>query len=151
DPFQKKHTRFNSCYRKCAQIFAYSENMKKQIVALGAPAGKIKVIRYGTAIPEVVPTERNQYIYFGGHFILRSKGYSELLDALVQLKDRSIRVPVTIYVGYGCNGLQEAKQMATRKQLDDVITWQDFYTGETLARVYQRSKACIIPFTGGSA
>src|SRR5262249_5347594 len=42
DPFQKKHMRFNSCYRKCAQIFAYSENMKKQIVALGAPAGKIK-------------------------------------------------------------------------------------------------------------
>jgi len=41
--------------------------------------------------------------------------------------------------------------MAARKQLDDMITWQDFYSGEELAKVYQRSKACIIPFTGGSA
>jgi glycosyltransferase involved in cell wall biosynthesis len=151
DRLQKSHTRFNRCYRKCAQIFAFSENMKKQIVALGAPAEKIKVIRYGTAIPAFIPTERNQYIYFGGHFILRGKGYPELLDALVLLKGRGVRVPVTIYVGYGCNGLREAKEMATRKQLDDVITWQDFYTGEELARVYQGSKACIIPFTGGSA
>jgi glycosyltransferase involved in cell wall biosynthesis len=32
-----------------------------------------------------------------------------------------------------------------------MIQWQDFYTGEELAKVYQRSKACIVPFTGGSA
>jgi len=32
-----------------------------------------------------------------------------------------------------------------------MIQWQDFYTGEELAKVYQRSKACLIPFTGGSA
>ena len=151
DPFQRKHTRFNRCYSKCAEIFAYSENMKKQIVALGAPAEKIKVIRYGTSIPEFVPAERKQYIYFGGHFILRGKGYPELLDALAQLKSRGMRIPIVIYVGYGCNGLQEAKEMASRKQLDDVITWEDFYSGEELAKVYQRSKACIIPFTGGSA
>ena len=151
DPFQKKHKGFNRCYEKCAEIFAYSENMKKQIVALGAPAEKIKVIRYGTTIPALVSSERSQYIYFGGHFILRGKGYPELLDALVELKSRGIRIPLTIYVGYGCNGLQEAKEMATRKQLDDVITWKDFYTGDELARVYQKSKACIIPFTGGSA
>lgn len=151
DPFQKKHIHFNRCYRKCAEIFAYSENMKKQIVALGAPAEKIKVIRHGTAIPQLISTERSQYIYFGGHFILRGKGYPELLNALAELKSRGVRISLTIYVGYGCNGLQEAKEMASRKQLDDVITWQDFYTGEELAKVYQRSKACIIPFTGGSA
>jgi glycosyltransferase involved in cell wall biosynthesis len=151
DPFQKRHPRFNSCYSKCAEIFAYSENMKKQIVALGAPAEKIKVIRYGTSIPNLVPTERKQYIYFGGHFIMRGKGYPELLGALVELKSRGIQIPIVIYVGYGCNGLQEAKDMATHMQLDDTITWQEFYSGEELAKVYQRSKACIIPFTGGSA
>jgi glycosyltransferase involved in cell wall biosynthesis len=151
DPFQKRHTRLNRCYSKCAEIFAYSENMKKHLVALGAPAEKIKVIRYGTLIPDLLPAERKQYIYFGGHFIMRGKGYPELLDALAQLKAKGMRIPIVIYVGYGCNGLQEAREMATRKQLDDVITWQDFYSGEELAKVYQRSKACIIPFTGGSA
>jgi glycosyltransferase involved in cell wall biosynthesis len=132
-------------------MFVYSENMKKNIVALGAPAEKIRVIRYGTLIPELAHAERKQYIYFGGHFILRGKGYPELLEALARLKSRGVRISIIIYVGYGCNGLQAAKEMAARKQLDDMITWQDFYSGEELAKVYQRSKACIIPFTGGSA
>ena len=151
DPFQKRHPSFNRCYRHCAELFVFSENMKKQIVALGAPADKIKVIRYGTVIPDLVPSERKQYLYFGGHFILRRKGYLELLDALEQLKARGIRIALVIYVGNGCNGLEQAKEMATVRQLDDVISWQEFYTGSELAKVYQRSKACIIPFTGGSA
>lgn len=151
DPFQKRYPSFNRCYRHCAAIFAFSENMKKQIVAMGAPADKIKVIRYGVAIPELVRSERKQYLYFGGHFILRGKGYLELLDALVQLRARGVRISLVIYVGNGCNGLEEAKQMAAAKQLDDVISWQEFYTGPELAKVYQRSKACIIPFSGGSA
>lgn len=151
DLFQKKHPSFNRCYRHCAEIFAFSENMKKQMVALGAPADKIKVIRYGTVIPDLVPHERKQYLYFGGHFILRGKGYAQLLEALAQLKARGIQIALVIYVGNGCNGLLEAKQMATSNHLNDVISWQEFYTGSELAAVYQRSKACIIPFTGGSA
>jgi glycosyltransferase involved in cell wall biosynthesis len=82
---------------------------------------------------------------------MRGKGYPELLDALALLKARGLKIPLVIYVGYGCNGLEEAKQLATRKNVADMIQWQDFYTGEELAKVYQRSKACIIPFTGGSA
>jgi glycosyltransferase involved in cell wall biosynthesis len=151
DPFQQKHRRLNRCYAKCAEVFVYSENMKSQVVAIGVPAEKVKVIRYGSLIPELAPAERKQYIYFGGHTILRGKGYAELLEALAMLKSRSVRISIVIYVGYGCNGLQQAKEMASQKQVDDMITWQDFYSGEELARVYQRSKACIIPYTGGSA
>ncbi len=151
DPFQLSHKRFNRLYRKCAEVLVYSENMKQQIVALGADAENVKVIRYGARIPELVPCERKQYIYFGGHNITRGKGYVELLDALVALKSKGLKIPLVIYVGYGCNGLEEAKQLAIRKNVDDMIQWQDFYSAEELARVYQRSKACIIPFTGGSA
>jgi glycosyltransferase involved in cell wall biosynthesis len=102
-------------------------------------------------IPKLVSAERNRYIYFGGHFILRGKGYVELLDALVALKSRGVQIALLIYVGYGCNGLQEAKETAVRKGVADMIDWQEFYSGEELAKVYQRSKACIIPYTGGSA
>jgi glycosyltransferase involved in cell wall biosynthesis len=151
DPFQLRHKRFNHLYDKCAEVLAYSENMKQQLVALGASANKIRVIRYGARIPELVPADRKQYIYFGGHNIMRGKGYSELLEALAILKDRGLRIPLVIYVGYGCNGLEEAKQLAAQKKVADVIQWQDFYSAEELANVYQRSKACIIPFTGGSA
>ncbi len=151
DPVQKKHKWLNRMYNKCAEVLVFSENMKRQVVALGAPAENIKVIRYGAVIPNLAPEVRTQYLYFGGHFILRGKGYPELLDALALLKAKGMKIPLVIYVGYGCNGLEEAKQLAIRKNVADMIQWRDFYTGEELAKVYQQSKACIIPFTGGSA
>ena len=151
DPFQRKHAWINRMYSKCAEVLVFSENMKQQIVALGASTENIKVIRYGTVIPDLVPASRTHYVYFGGHFILRGKGYVELLDALRLLKSMGTKIPLVIYVGYGCNGLQEAKEMAVRKNVADMIEWQDFYTGKELANVYQSSKACIIPYSGGSA
>jgi glycosyltransferase involved in cell wall biosynthesis len=151
DPLQRERRWLNRMYNRCAEVLVFSENMKQQVVALGAAPEKIKVIRYGASIPELVPAERKQYIYFGGHFILRGKGYVELLDSLAILKSKNMPIQVLIYVGYGCNGLEEAKELAIRKHVDHMIMWQDFYSGEELAKVYQRSKACIIPFTGGSA
>ncbi len=151
DPMQRKHKWINRMYNKCAEVLVFSENMKQQVVALGAEAGKIKVIRYGAVIPKLVPAERSHYLYFGGHFIMRGKGYPDLLDALALLKAKGTKIHMVIYVGYGCNGLEDAKELAIRKKVADMIQWQDVYTGEELATVYQRSKACIIPFTGGSA
>jgi glycosyltransferase involved in cell wall biosynthesis len=151
DPFQLEHKRFNHLYNQCAEVLVFSENMKHQVVALGASAENIRVIRYGARIPELVPADRKQYIYFGGHNIMRGKGYKELLDALMILKATGLRIPLVIYVGYGCNGLEEAKREAVQKNIADMIQWQDFYSAEELANAYQRSKACIIPFTGGSA
>src|SRR5579863_1575094 len=151
DPFQVRHKTFNRLYNECAEVLVYSENMKQQLIALGADADKIKVIRYGARIPELMSRERKPYIYFGGHNITRGKGFAELLDALVILKSRGPSIQLVIYVGYGCNGLEEAKQQAIRKNVADMIQWRDFYSADELADVYQRSKACIIPFTGGSA
>jgi glycosyltransferase involved in cell wall biosynthesis len=151
DPIQKEHRWLNRMYNRCAEVLVFSENMKQQVIAFGATAEKIKVIRYGAVIPNLVPADRVQYIYFGGHFIMRGKGYLELLDALAELKSKGMKISLVIYVGYGCNGLEEAKDLAIGKDVADMIEWQDFYTGEELAMVYQRSKACLIPFTGGSA
>lgn len=125
--------------------------MKQHLVELGVTAKKMKVIRYGALIPELADRERKKYIYFGGHNILRGKEYVELLDALVILRQRGAPISIVIYVGYGCSGLAEAQKLAAQKGLADVIEWQDFYSGAELAEVYQRSKACIIHYTGGSA
>lgn len=151
DPFQLKHRKFNRLYNKCAEVLVYSENMKRQIMALGVAAEKIKVIRYGARIPQLVPTDRRQYIYFGGHNITHGKGYPELLDALATLRSKNHNISLVIYVGYGCNGLEDAKRLAVSKNVSDMIQWRDFYSADELAMGYQRSKACIIPFTGGSA
>jgi glycosyltransferase involved in cell wall biosynthesis len=151
DSFQREHKWLNRLYNKCAEVFVYSEDMKQQVVALGVRPEKIKVIRYGSPIPELVQTERKQYIFFGGHNILRGKGYVELLDALALLKSKGTPIPLLIYVGHGCNGLEEAKDLALHRQVADQIEWNEFFSGEGLAKVFQRSKVCIVPYTSGSA
>jgi len=151
DPFQRSHKRLNRLYGWCAEALVYSENMKQQLVALGAPSDKVHLIKYGTEIPKLAGTTRRNYLFFGGHFIQHGKGYVELLDALVLVRDRGVKIHTVIYVGHGCNGLKEAKELAEGKHLSDVLEWQEFYTRDQLANVYQASKVCIVPFTGGSA
>jgi len=151
DPFQREHKNLNHFYNKCSEVLVYSEDMKQQIVALGVDPEKIKVIRYGSVISELLPVERTKYIYFGGHNIRRGKGYEELLRALAILKAKGTPILLTIYVGHGCNGVSEAHEAADRVGVSDMIEWREFYSGNELAEVYQRSKACLIPFTGGSA
>jgi glycosyltransferase involved in cell wall biosynthesis len=151
DPFQRTHKWLNRFYDKCSEVFVYSEHMKKELVALGARPEKIRTIRYGAAIPERRMHPRAHYIYFGGHYILKGKGYWQLLEALVILKDRTRDVSVLIHVGHGCNGLVEAQAMATQLGVAGMLKWAEFFTSDELAEAYQKSKACLIPFTGGSA
>jgi glycosyltransferase involved in cell wall biosynthesis len=151
DPFQRKRKWLNRLYGRCAEVLVYSENMKQQLVTLGAPSNKVHVIKYGTEIPKLTGIVRQNYLFFGGHFIQHGKGYAELLDALDLVKQRNVKIHTVIYVGHGCNGLKEAKELAEHKHLSDVLEWQEFYTRDQLANVYQASKVCIVPFTGGSA
>ncbi len=151
DPFQRKHKWINRLYDRCAQILVYSENMKQSIVALGIDPAKVRVTKYGAKMVDIGDQERTKYIFFGGHFILNGKGYPELLGALAILKARRVPIQLLSYVGYGCNGLEEAREMAARAGVADIIQWEEFVSGAALASAYQHSKACIIPYTGGSS
>ena len=151
DSFQRNHRWLNHFYNKCSEVFVYSEHMKKELVQLGVNPEKLRTVRYGTTIPEIRVYDRTRYIYFGGHNILRGKGYRQLLEALAILKGRGLNVCVLSYVGHGCNGLVEAQEMALEHGVASMIEWADFYTSKELAEAYQRSKACLIPYTGGSA
>lgn len=151
DPFQRAHLWTNRLYKSCAEVFVYSEDMRRQLLQVGVEPANVKVIRYGALIPELMSSERTKYIYFGGHNIQRGKGYVELIEALVKLKATDRRISLVIYVGYGCNGLADAKKLAVEKSVSDMIEWRDFYSGTELACAYQWSKACVIPYTGGSA
>ena len=151
DPLQQKHRWINRMYRSCTRILVYSHNMEKALVALGVEPDKITVIRYGSVMPALAHALRTRYIYFGGHFILKGKGYPAVLGALELLRARGVAVRLLIYVGHGCNGLEEARAMASSRGLDDMIEWGEFFSGAQLADAYQTCKACLIPYTGGSA
>jgi glycosyltransferase involved in cell wall biosynthesis len=151
DPCQRKHKWINRLYRRCTQVLVYSEDMKRSVVALGVEPAKVRVTRYGAGMADLKQAQRTGYIYFGGHFIMNGKGYPDLIGALEILKSREIKIQLLIYVGHGCNGLEEAREMAVRAGVDDFIRWEEFFCGEELEGAYQSCKACIIPFTKGSA
>jgi len=151
DPMQQAHRWLNRMYRKCETVIVFSENMKRAVEALGVESGKIVVTRYGSVIPPLAIRERSKYIFFGGHNILSGKGYVSLIDCLRILKSQRIIIRLVIYAGHGCNGLEAAREQAFRAGVDDMIEWSDFFTASQLAAAYQECKACIVPFTGGSA
>lgn len=151
DPFQREHMWVNRLYGRCTQILVYSENMKESIVSLGIDSARIRVTKYGTRVMAFRPKVRSGYIYFGGHFILNGKGFPQLLGALQILKARGLSVRFVIYVGNGCNGLEEAREMAIRARVEDMIQWSEFVSGPELANAYQSSKACVVPYTKGSS
>jgi glycosyltransferase involved in cell wall biosynthesis len=151
DPLQKSHAWLNRLYRYCSAVYAYSEDMKRQLVALGVRPDQVRVVRYGIPMPALTSSPRRGYVFFGGHNILRGKGYEPLLDALAILQSRGVAIQLTAYVGYGCNGLDEAKQLAIDRGLSNMISWHEFMNQAELPIAYQSSKACIIPYTGGSA
>jgi glycosyltransferase involved in cell wall biosynthesis len=151
DPFQRKHKWMNSLYHRCTQVIVYSENMKREIVALGVDPNRVVVTKYPAVVSDIGAKERSKYVFFGGHSILRGKGYLELLGALRILKARNVPIRLLIYVGHGCNGLEEAREMAQSPDLEGLIEWKDFFTGIELASAYQTCKACVVPYTSGSA
>ena len=151
DPFQQAHRWVNRMYTRCEKVIVFSENMKHTVKTLGVESGRIVVIRYGAVIPALSDRDRSQYIYFGGHNILAGKGYLSMLEALRILKSRGLMIHLIAYVGYGCNGLEEAQAEAHRLGVADMIQWNEFFTSSALADAYQSCKACIIPFTSGSA
>jgi glycosyltransferase involved in cell wall biosynthesis len=151
DPFEREHPWLNRLYNRCTKVFVYSEDMKRQVVRLGVDPERVQVIRYGAEVSQLIETDRKQYIYFGGHHILKGKGYLELLHALARVQEAGRPIRLLIYVGHGCNGLDEAKELAARYGVAQMIEWREFASRDGLEEVYQQSKACIIPYTGGSA
>jgi glycosyltransferase involved in cell wall biosynthesis len=151
DPFQQRHRWINRMYRKCSKILVYSQNMKQALVNMGVAPDRITTIKYGSVMPALMDRPRSRYIYFGGHFILRGKGYPAVLDALELLRVRKVAIRLLIYFGHGCNGLEEAQEMAASRGLNAMIEWVEFLSGDELTAAYQSCKACIIPYTGGSA
>lgn len=151
DPFQHKHLWANRLYNKCARVIVYGENMKSALVALGVNPERISVTKYGSLILDLLEHARKRYIFFGGHNILSGKGYKALLESLTILRHRNVPIQLLIYVGHGCNGAEEAHAMARQMGVSDLIEWSEFFSGEELAAAYQSCKACIIPYSAGSA
>jgi glycosyltransferase involved in cell wall biosynthesis len=150
DPMQVKYPNMNKYYNKADLILVYSEDFREELVKYGVSPDKIHVIHYGAAIDPLENLPRNQFIFFGGHKLLTGKGFDTLLNALKILETKGKQTKVKIYVGHGCLGHKEGIKLVSDMKLDSYVEWIDFLYNHYLTEAYQRSLACLIPYTGGS-
>lgn len=150
DPIQLKYKRLNRIYNRCAKIIVHSKDFKRELLGLGIAEDKIEIVHQGVQIGPLRDYDREQLIYFGGHRLLKGKGFETLLDALLILMSKKRKFRLVIYTGEGCIGLEEGKNRVFQKGLSHFVTWSEFLHGDKLADAFQKSFACIIPYTGGS-
>lgn len=150
DPLQEKYNSLNRYYNKADKIIVFSDDFKNELINSGIKGERIEVVPFSVSLQPLTITVREQFIYFGGHKLLKGKGFDTLLNALKILRDNKINIKVLVYVGEGCIGLEEGKKMASDMGLDKFIIWSEFLYGSKLAYEYQKSIGCLIPYTSGS-
>jgi len=150
DPIQLKYKRLNQCYNACLKVIVHSEDLKKELLALGIEEKKIDIVHQGVPIEPLKDLNREQLIFFGGHKLLKGKGFDTLLDAITILASKKIKLKLVIYTGEGCIGLDEGKKRVLKKGLSHIVSWSEFLKGDKLADAFQKSFACVIPYTDGS-
>lgn len=150
DPFQVKYRALNKYYSWASRIIVFSSEFRNKLMGLGIDGGKIKVIPFCAPIEPIMGLPRDQFIYFGGHHLEKGKGFDTLLGALEAIRSRGREISVLIYTGNHCSGVDEAKQKVSKMGLTRFVRWSEFLSGADLARAYQKSIACVIPYTSGS-
>ncbi len=150
DPLQEKYKSLTKLYNFTDKVFVFSEDFKKELKGLGVKDEKIEVIPYAVSLEPIKDYKREGFIFFGGHKLLKGKGFDTLLDALKLVQKKGRKTRVVIYTGKGCSGLEDGKRKVIEKGLEEFISWSDFLRGPALSEAYQKSIGCLIPFTGGS-
>jgi glycosyltransferase involved in cell wall biosynthesis len=149
DTIQEKYKRINHLYNKADKIIVFSEDFREELVGLGINEDRIKLIRYGVSVEKLDTHKRNQFIYYGGHNLLKGKGFDTLVEAVNILKLKGHECKILIYSG-NASGINEGKILVKDMGLEKFFIWSPFLYGTKLSEAYQKSMACIIPFTGGS-
>ena len=150
DPLQERHRNLNRFYNKADRIIVHSQDLKNELIRLGVKEEKIEVIPFGVTLESLKSVPRDQFIFFGGHRLFKGKGFDTLLNAMKIIKSKGITEKLIIYVGEGCVGLEEGKKVVHDMGLDDTVIWSNFLSGSKLSEAYQKSIACVLPYTGGS-
>ncbi len=134
-------------------FLAMSEDMKRDMLAIGCPASKIKVHYYGTDAdrflnPERVYDEKNFYrILISGHLVA-TKGHHTVLDALKILRDDNTNSAVFQLVIVGDGPMMESLRSRVHALgLDDVVVFRGHVAHESkdLDDVYKNADLFALP------
>jgi MMP alpha-(1->4)-mannosyltransferase len=154
DGFQTYYRELNRAYNLADRILVQAESLKKDLIALGVEAERIELIRHGVDPQPPSAEPRSGLIFYGGHNLNPGKGLETLADAMVlarkQLGKQSPRLKIYGYYGDG-EMLEYGKQVIANAGIADQVDWLGRLSLADMTREYQRSVACVLPFTGSFA
>jgi glycosyltransferase involved in cell wall biosynthesis len=154
DPNQTDFPELNRAYNLADRILVHTVGLKDELVALGVDAERIELIRHGVDLQQPYTGPREGIIFYGGHNLNPGKGLDILCQALAlvrnRLGDRTPKIKVHGYYG-GDAMLDYGRRCAADAGVAELVTWLNRIDLPDMIREYQRSRVCVIPFTGSFA
>lgn len=123
-----------------ARFIAVSEFQRNQLVRLGAPPERLRVLRHFATRSDSAPSPPGEYILYVGR-IHSDKGIKVLLDAVAQLGDGA---PPLKIIGVGSEA-QQWQTYAGALGLADRVDWLGFRAGRELSELYEGSLVVVNP------
>ena len=154
DPDQIEFPERNKTYALADGVIIHCEEMRKKMVHVGVPEDKLHVVLHGADVPAASSEDqRSGIIFYAGHKAMTGKGIQTLFSAMSILQERmGEKAPVLkIHGHYGEKTPPEAEELANHSRLGGHIVWLNQISMEEIARQYQRSLLCVLPYTGSFA
>lgn len=153
DPYQKAHPDISSKYAKADALVVHTNEMRSELIALGAWRERVHVIQHGVDLQSPSDEPRSNLIFYGGHKLENGKGALALFAALAIAKETlGTAMPrLRVHGHYTETGANWAKKSAQEAGLERDIDWLDQIDHETAIAEYRRARAVLLPYTGGFA
>lgn len=154
DPDQIEYPERNKTYALADGVIVHCEEMKKKMVQVGVPEDKLHVVLHGANVSMgSSENQKNGIIFYAGHKAMTGKGIQTLFPAMSIIQQRlGDKAPVLkIHGHYGEKTPPEAEELANHSGLGGHIVWLNQISMEEIARQYQRSLLCVLPYTGSFA
>jgi glycosyltransferase involved in cell wall biosynthesis len=143
----------NLAYNRANAVIVHCQDMKDQLVRLKVRPEKIRVVLHGTMIPQPSSEQRRGIVFYGGHKLMTNKGLVTLMTAMAIIKKRmGADVPtLSIHGHYGTETPSAGLELAEQIGVTDSIVWRNQMPEHEIAKLYQRSLLCVLPYTGSFA
>lgn len=153
DADQTESKESNVTYNRADAVIVHCQDMKDQLVRLNVRPEKIHVVLHGTEIPTPIPEPRQGIVFYGGHKLMTNKGLDTLMRAMAIIRERmGPNAPhLTIHGHYSMVTPQAGLDLAAQHGVSDKVVWLNQMPEHEIAKLYQRSLLCVLPYTGSFA
>ena len=144
----------NAAYNNADALIVHFEALRDQLVGLRVRPDNVHVVPHGTDIPEHSLENRAGIVFYAGHHLdMSNKGLDTVLTAMSIIRQqRPVDCPtLSIHGHYGSAAPEKATRMAADLGIADNIVWRNQISKDEMVQLYQRSRVCVLPYTGSFA